>query len=108
MVKLEYSEILGRKIRSDDWDELGISTWIKIKEALGDKRLGEAESLVDYVHIEGKFGEFYFNQVLQLFPEKIRPEHRKGFKAYDGLNNIFNYCARISNSGTTLESHILN
>ena len=25
-----------------------------------------------------------------MLPEPIRPEHRKGFKAYDGTNNIFN------------------
>jgi CRISPR-associated protein Cas1 len=44
------------------------------------------------LQIEGKFSQFYFNQIFQLFPEKFRPEKRRGFKAYDGLNNIFNYC----------------
>lgn len=42
------------------------------------------------MHIEGKFSQFYFNQIFQLTPEKIRPERRRGFKAYDGANNIFN------------------
>jgi CRISPR-associated protein Cas1 len=42
------------------------------------------------LHIEGKFSQFYFNQIFQLIPEKIRPEKRRGFKAYDGVNNIFN------------------
>jgi len=42
------------------------------------------------MHIEGKFSQFYFKQVFQLIPEKIRPERRRGFKAYDGVNNIFN------------------
>jgi CRISPR-associated protein Cas1 len=41
-------------------------------------------------HIEGKVSEKYFEQIFRLFPEKIRPMNRKGFKAYDGLNNIFN------------------
>lgn len=54
MVRLEYSEILRRKIRKDDWKELGVSTWVKIKEALKDVRLEEAESLVDYLIPEGK------------------------------------------------------
>jgi CRISPR-associated protein Cas1 len=40
--------------------------------------------------IEAKFSQFYFKQILQLFPEKIRPESRKTFKAYDGVNNLFN------------------
>ena len=26
-----------------------------------------------------------------MFPEKIRPERRTGYKAYDGLNNVFNF-----------------
>ena len=42
------------------------------------------------LHIEGRFSQFYFNQIFQLFPEKIRPEQRRGFKAYDGTNNLFN------------------
>ena len=31
--------------------------------------------------IEAKFSQFYFKQILQLIPERIRPERRKGFKA---------------------------
>lgn len=42
------------------------------------------------LHIEGKFSQFYFKQIFQLIPEKIIPEKRKGFKAYDGVNNLFN------------------
>jgi CRISPR-associated protein Cas1 len=40
--------------------------------------------------LEAKFSEFYFKQILQLIPEKIRPKSRKTFKAYDGVNNLFN------------------
>ena len=40
--------------------------------------------------IEAKFSQFYFKQILQLVPEKIRPAGRKPFKAYDGVNNLFN------------------
>jgi CRISPR-associated protein Cas1 len=29
-------------------------------------------------------------QIFQLIPERIRPEGRKTFKAYDGVNNLFN------------------
>jgi CRISPR-associated protein Cas1 len=42
------------------------------------------------MQIEAKFSHFYFKQILQLIPEKIRPERRKTFKAYDGVNNLFN------------------
>jgi CRISPR-associated protein Cas1 len=39
---------------------------------------------------ESKFSKHYFNQIFSLFPEKIRPEGRRTFKAYDGTNNLFN------------------
>ena len=41
--------------------------------------------------IEGKASQHYFNQIFRLFPEWLRPERRIGFKAYDGLNNVFNF-----------------
>ena len=40
--------------------------------------------------IESKFTKKYFDQIFKLFPKSIRPEGRKTFKAYDGLNNLFN------------------
>jgi CRISPR-associated protein Cas1 len=45
--------------------------------------------------IEGHFSRQYFSQIFQLFSESIRPEGRKTFKAYDGLNNILNLAYRI-------------
>jgi len=42
------------------------------------------------MQIEAKFSQFYFRQIFQLIPERIRPERRKTFKAYDGVNNLFN------------------
>jgi CRISPR-associated protein Cas1 len=42
------------------------------------------------MQIEAKFSRFYFSQIFQLIPEEIRPEGRRTFKAYDGLNNLFN------------------
>ena len=45
--------------------------------------------------IEGRYSQRYFNQIFGLLPEPIRPENRKGFKAYDGTNNIFNLAYEI-------------
>ncbi len=45
--------------------------------------------------IEGKYTQVYFRQILQLFPEKLRPESRRKFKAYDGINNIFNLAYEV-------------
>jgi CRISPR-associated protein Cas1 len=41
--------------------------------------------------VEAKYARLYFSQIFKLFPEKIRPEKRIGYKAYDGLNNVFNF-----------------
>ena len=49
-------------------------------------------SLMSY---EGKCSAQYFNQVFQLFSESIRPEKRKTYKAYDGLNNILNLAYNV-------------
>ena len=40
--------------------------------------------------IEGKAARKYFNQIFSLFDESIRPEKRRTYKAFDGVNNIFN------------------
>jgi len=45
--------------------------------------------------IEGHFTKPYFNQIFGLLPEKLRPEGRRKFKAYDGLNNIFNLAYEV-------------
>jgi CRISPR-associated protein Cas1 len=41
--------------------------------------------------IESHNAKDYFSQIFKLFPEKIRPETRETFNAYDGLNNVFNF-----------------
>jgi CRISP-associated protein Cas1 len=41
--------------------------------------------------IEAHSAKNYFSQIFKLFPEKIRPENRETYKAYDGLNNVFNF-----------------
>jgi CRISPR-associated protein Cas1 len=39
---------------------------------------------------ESKFSKKYFDQLFTLIPEFLRPKGRRTFKAYDGLNNLFN------------------
>jgi len=48
--------------------------------------------------IEGKCSEKYFSQIFDLFQESIRPSCRKKFKAFDGVNNLFNLAYRILTS----------
>jgi CRISPR-associated protein Cas1 len=40
--------------------------------------------------VEAKCAQIYFQQIFSLFPEAVRPERRKTFKAYEGINNLFN------------------
>jgi len=55
----------------------------------------ESENLVSVrkklTGIEGKYTEHYFRQILELIPEKLRPEKRVKHRAYDGVNNVFNF-----------------
>lgn len=55
----------------------------------------ESESLVSarkkLTGIEGKHTEHYFKQILELIPEKLRPKNRVKHRAYDGVNNVFNF-----------------
>ncbi len=41
--------------------------------------------------IEAHNSKNYFSQIFKLFPESIRPKSRTTYKAYDGLNNVFNF-----------------
>jgi CRISPR-associated protein Cas1 len=43
------------------------------------------------IHIEAEASKEYFKKIFALFPENIRPEGRKTRKAYDGINNVFNF-----------------
>jgi len=42
------------------------------------------------MQIEGTATKKYFGQLFGLVSEKIRPDQRKSWKTYDGVNNLFN------------------
>jgi CRISP-associated protein Cas1 len=43
------------------------------------------------IHVEAEASKEYFKKVFSLFPENIKPEGRRTRKAYDGINNVFNF-----------------
>lgn len=43
--------------------------------------------------VEGRFTRIYYDRIFQLLP--INPRLRKTYKAYDGINNIFNFVYTI-------------
>lgn len=74
----------------------GLKTDTSVRLKLSALKTDDLKSLRKrLLHIEGKFSQFYFNQIFQLIPEGFRPEKRRGFKAYDGANNIFNLAYEI-------------
>jgi CRISPR-associated protein Cas1 len=50
---------------------------------------------VKLMSIEGHFSDRYFEQIVGLIPETVRPDRRRTFKAYDGINNVFNLAYEI-------------
>lgn len=75
-----------------------------MKYGLGEYSIGQVENILEpdldvlrrkLLHLEGKYAKYYFKQIFQLFPESIRPTERSKFKAYDGINNVFNLAYRI-------------
>lgn len=56
-----------------------------------DSNIGDIENRKRLLAVESKSARRYFSQIFRLFPEKIRPEKRIGYKTYDGLNNVFNF-----------------
>lgn len=53
-----------------------------------DGNLDEVRSRI--MSYEGRYSRQYFNQIFSLFTENLRPEVRKTYKAYDGVNNVLN------------------
>ena len=39
--------------------------------------------------VEAKCAQIYFHEIFSLFPEAVRPDRRKTFKAYEGINNKY-------------------
>jgi len=56
-----------------------------------DCNVGEVKDRKRLLSIESRYARLYFSQIFKLFPESIRPDGRKTFKAYDGINNVFNF-----------------
>ena len=56
-----------------------------------ESNIGETENRKRLLAIESRSARAYFNQIFRLFPESLRPEKRKTYKAYDGINNVFNF-----------------
>jgi len=84
LAKFQGQNELVKKYGLKPLDVFGYSQNVKALE--GDLKLVR-NRLMSY---EGKFSEQYFRRILELFSEEFRPKRRKTYKAFDGLNNVFN------------------
>lgn len=49
-----FNELLARRVRTETWEDQKISTYLKIKEAIAEKRWDDAAALADYFVDEAK------------------------------------------------------
>jgi CRISP-associated protein Cas1 len=80
----------------------------KVLKKYGLKPIGFVKDEVNAIHsdddktlrrmltsYESKYSRRYFSQIFEMFDNEIRPEGRKTFLAFDGLNNVFNLAYEI-------------
>jgi CRISPR-associated protein Cas1 len=83
--KLQGQNVLLVKYGFETHDMDQIEHWVNAIQAK------KFDTLMPRImQIEGTATKKYFGQLWTLIPEKIRPSGRKGWKAYDGVNNLFN------------------
>ncbi|MEM3458793.1 MAG: CRISPR-associated endonuclease Cas1 [Candidatus Bathyarchaeia archaeon] len=88
--KIEGQNQILKKYGLKQHDIVGLRERIN---ALKSKKIMEIRRKL--IGIEGKHTKKYFNQIFQLFPEPLRVERRRSYKAYDGINNLFNLAYEI-------------
>lgn len=86
--QIVFSKLLGQNILLSKY---GLEAHQGFKEKIEMMEASDLETFRRRINgIEGKYTQRYFNKIFDLFPEKIRPETRESFMAYDGTNNLFN------------------
>lgn len=64
MAKLQESRKYGRKIRADDWPQLGTPTWPLAEQALREGKVEEGLELVDVARFEDNFPRMGFHAIM--------------------------------------------
>jgi len=83
--KIAGQNVLLKKYGFETHDMDQIKHWIR---GIRDKKLETLRPRL--MQIEGTASKNYFRQLFELIPKDIRPNRRKSWKAYDGVNNLFN------------------
>jgi len=88
--KIESQNVILRKYGLEQHDLMAVKVKIENIESANIKDVRKR-----LLPIEGKASEFYFRQIFQLLPKGLRVDKRKGWKAFDGVNNTFNLAYTI-------------
>ena len=86
--QIVYAKIKGENqiLEKYELEPFGLSNAEKLINEINSEDLTSVRRRL--LAVEAGFTKQYFSQIFELFP--IRPESRKTFKAYDGVNNTFN------------------
>ncbi|MDP2952749.1 MAG: hypothetical protein Q8O76_05490, partial [Chloroflexota bacterium] len=83
MAKIEKSPLLGRKIRRDDWPEIGKPTWTFLEEAIKAGKTKEALELLEYALFEARTGHHVYVLFANLWNDYIGQKY--GEDAIEGF-----------------------
>jgi len=83
--KLYGQNVLLKKYGFETHDMSQITRWVN---SVRGKKIETIRPKL--MQIEGTATKKYLRQLFGLIPEKIRPKKRKSWKAYGGVNNLFN------------------
>ncbi len=89
--KVEAQSQILRKYNLEGFETLDIPRKEEIKLLYAEN----VDKIRNKLHgIEAKYSQHYFQQIISLFPKYLRKDWKKrqGYKAYDELNNLFNFC----------------
>ena len=62
MGRLKWNETLGRKVRDEPWEELTVSTYRRIRDAIGEGSVDDAVGYVEYFHEEALVHKRMYDQ----------------------------------------------
>ena len=89
--KIEAQTLMLKKHKLVPFNTLKIPS----KDQIGLLYAENVDKIRNKLHgVEAKYSQHYFGQIITLFPKQLRKnwKKREGFRAYDELNNLFNFC----------------
>lgn len=90
LAKIDTQTQIIKKYKLIPFNTLEIPKKEKIKMLYAEK----INKIRNKLHgIEAKYSQHYFGQIINLFPKNLRKnwKKREGYRAYDELNNLFNF-----------------